>query len=301
MAKYFLLILLLVTSISKAQYAVTIEAKKNQDNSVDFYYMKTEPGTFTLKISLRNLQNTNYFEKNLFILKDYSGRLFTLKPSIKENGIGYSYQYKYIQGAYQTKEVDTGFVYLLPFENNRQIQILEQSNVSEIFLKQTKPKGWKSYTFRGVKLDSVFAIRKGIVINVVNNFEKDTLSEFTSKQNQITIEHPDGSLCTYKGFKKGSIVVKVGEEVFPHTFLGKLGNDAERQRDYLSCMVYYLSSTGFEQGSTAESTYFTPIFLTQVGAHPLINMEKYIVTLDNDIIKKEMTRREKKEFDKTRN
>jgi hypothetical protein len=213
--------------------------------------------------------------------------------------------------------VDTSFVYLLPFAQGKTVQALEQTNVNEVYFNQERPKGWKSYLFRGDGLDSVFAVRKGIVIDVINNFEYDTAASYTSKTNVVIVEHPDGSIASYKGFKKNGIVVKEGDEILPHAFLGTIGSDALGHKKYLSLMVYYFTISDLDEKiakttavtgirfttetgpKTTKTIFTTPRFLTEAGTAALVNAQKYITAISKEVMTKEMTRKEKKEFEKT--
>jgi len=298
MKQILLLILLTTGSILYAQNTVIVNTKQNEDKTVDFTYEKTVPGNHTLIITFRSLTNA-FYTPTTYILSAPTGRLFSLKPSVKDVGISYSFNYRYIQGELKPNGVDTSFVYLLPFQKSKVLQALEQSNIDETFLKQARPKGWKSYQFRGDGLDSVFAVRKGIVVKVIDEFDYDTASLFTSKTNNVLIEHEDGSIAVYKRFIKGAIAVKEGQEVYPHSYLGSLGN-ASVQKNYLSVMIYYLSKTGFDENSRAEHTFITPVFLTSQGKGTLLSRQKYEVVLSDEVITKEMSRRQKKEFEKSK-
>lgn len=288
-------ILLCNTCTICAQNVLTVDSKRNDDKSVDFFYNKTKPGTYTVVVTFRSLENA-YYTPEKYLVTNFDGPLFTLKPTDPNKGISYSYSYRYIQGTFKPKGVDTSFVYLLPFEKEKIIQAAEHSNLGEVYLKQARPKGWKAYQFRGEALDSVYAARKGIVINVRDEFEQDTTAIFTSKTNQVVVEHPDGSVAVYKGFKKKGIVVKEGENIFPHTFLGVLGNELVTHKKYLSFMVYYLSDLGFEENKRPETTFITPRFLTASGSIILTNRQKYTAAVSDEIITKEMTRREGKKI-----
>lgn len=297
MKKIFTIGLLFTTSFIFAQREVVVTNTRNNDNSVSFSYEKNSPGTYTLYMEFNTLDNASYSPTH-HILTSAGGNLFTLKPIDKEKGISYSFNYKYIQGAYKPKGVDSSFVYLLPFSTNKPVQVFEHYNIGEVFLKQARPKGWKSYQLRSDVSDSIFAVRKGVVIKINDEFEYDTISSYTSKTNNIIIEHKDGSIVVYKGFKKGKIAVKAGDEVLPHDFLGMIESPSLKNRKHLSIMFYYLSRTGFEKNSNAEQTFFTPVFLTTNGTKKLSDKQKINVEISNEVITKEMTRKEKKEFEK---
>lgn len=122
---------------------------------------------------------------------------------------------------------------------------------------------------------------------------------FLTLVNNILIEHNGGSVAVYKGFGEGQMEAKEGDEVLPHSFIGLVGSTPTNKK-YLSFMLYYLSATGFEEGSKAEQTFVTPVFLTTTGSSQLTNRQKYESAISNEIITKEMSRRQKKDFEKTK-
>lgn len=297
--KYFLFLLLFFSLAAKlsAQSPVEVIVKQNDDKTVDFNFQKNEPGSYTLTLRFSKLNNSGYHPRDIVITSSM-GSLFTLRPIDNKTGISYSYTYRYIQGICNPPKLDTTFVYLLPHALNSEIQVIESFNIGARYLNHNAPKGWKAYYFKGEGLDSVFAVRKGVVINIVDKHDFDIDALFTTERNLITIEHPDGSKVTYKGFAKGKIAVEKGDEVLPHTFLGSLKNDHDMGDEMLSLMMFYLSKTGFEEGEDIEYTYFTPIFYTSKGVQKLLHGEEYIVSSSDEIVTKEMSRKEKKKYRK---
>jgi len=88
----FLLLNLFIFQDLKAQDApVKISYQVKPDKSVEFDYTKTDPGSYTLVITFKNL--TNCFEQPVQkrTIKHYSGRVLGLKPSDANQGIGFSY------------------------------------------------------------------------------------------------------------------------------------------------------------------------------------------------------------------
>ncbi|MDO5665411.1 MAG: hypothetical protein Q4G63_09165 [Bacteroidia bacterium] len=295
---FFTLLFFSFTSYIFAQNnPIDIIVEHNDNKTLDFSFRKYEPGSYTLYIHFDKLENSQYYPREISLTSN-AGSLFTLRPQNSDVGINYSYRYRYISGICNPRELDSAFVYLLPYAPNSEVRILEASYVGKTYLNHKEPKGWKSYYFEGKELDSVFAVRKGIVTKVIdeNDFNQDV--SFTTERNSIRIEHPDGSTATYTGFAKGKIVVKKGDEVLPHTFLGSLKNDHEMGNDMLSLSMSFLSNTGFKEGGKAEYTMFAPVFYTLEGATKLVHGKQYIVAATDEIITKEMTRKEKRRYRK---
>lgn len=277
-----------------AQQEVTIEVKNNQDNSVDFLYTKKGATSYTLTLQLSNVSNSLDRPSPDYILKNSSGKLFTMKPINKEQGINFSYSYKYVQGSFQPQKIDKSFPYLLPFAKGKEVYVSESTYVLERYMNRPAPKGWKAYAFNGEALDSVFAVRKGIVTFVEQSKNINHNASYTSEKNMIVVEHQDGSFAEYKGFRKNGINVKVGDTVLPNDYLGGL-IQVEAPEKHLSLVIYYLSSLS-EGEKTAEFTYITPNFLTETGIAPLVSGKTYITAINTEVLTKEMTRKEKKKY-----
>ena len=46
--------------VSAQERAITIEAKRNTNQSIDFNYTKTDPGTYTVVVNFTSLSNTSH-------------------------------------------------------------------------------------------------------------------------------------------------------------------------------------------------------------------------------------------------
>ncbi|ATA88831.1 hypothetical protein CGC58_03270 [Capnocytophaga stomatis] len=277
-----------------AQQEVTIETKRNQDNSVDFLYTKRNATSYTLTLKLSDVSNSYDTPAPHYILKNNSGKLFTMRPTNKEQGINFSYSYRYTQGAFQPQKIDKSFPYLLPFAKGKEVYVSESTYVLERYMNRPAPKGWKAYAFEGQALDSVFAIRKGVVIFVEQGKDINHNASYTSEKNMIVVEHQDGSFAEYKGFRKNGINVKVGTTVLPNDYLGGL-IQVEAPEKHLSLVIYYLSALS-EGEKTAEYSYITPNFLTEDGIAPLVSRKTYKTVINTEVLTKEMTRKEKKKY-----
>ena len=250
---------------------VEVTSVRNTDKTVDLKYQKNAPGSYTVKIKFSNLTNTfasDYEE----VVQYSSGNLVTLRPENKDLDIGYSYSTSYTMGNHKPK-VDSLFQYLLPFKVGKKVTIYESSNVSEKYFGSEKIETWKSYNVTSKTADSIFAMRKGIVVDLKNEYQTDTVTNmvYTSKKNTLLIEHEDGTYATYKGFKKDSFKVKLGDIVYPNTMLGVL-DLFNNKRYVLHFNIYYHDRSRIVDNTnatlkTAKSThaYVTPYFFTKEG------------------------------------
>lgn len=271
------------------------------DKSVDFNFEKFDPGAFTVVLTLTNLTNSSAYERREFTAKGYAGNLTSLTPLNKEQRIGFSYKYSYIRGKLQPR-YDAGFVYLLPYKKGNKVRATESTFLGATYFGNTTPDDWKAYRFYTPGEDTVTAIRKGIVVLVKDLYETDNLENvaYKSTQNELIIEHADGTLATYKGFKKGSFTVKLGQTVFPGTALGVNSKYSSDGKYNISLMVTYLKSADFEskQGQTLRTSkslygFITPHFCTTESADMVLTTQTDYVAADApEIVKKELTKKE---------
>lgn len=280
---------------------VDIRYVVNSDNSVDFFYDKDHPGSYTVSVDFSNLTNASYSDFPR-VIKGASGKLFTLKPLNIDRGIGFSYNYTYIRGKLNPK-VDNSFTYLLPFGKGTKTFVQELRNLNQVLFGRKLPTEWKAYQFTTSDTDTVRAIRKGLVIEVVDEYELDTISSYTSKKNIISIEHPDGTIAEYRGFLKSEILVKPGDTVYPHTRLGLIGKPTDSHDNKLNLMIFFLTDDDIHGRARSnvynyESMYqfITPDFYSSKGKIKLSNNNSYTVDVKTDMVTAEMTKKEIKKF-----
>jgi hypothetical protein len=117
--------LLLSISFLKAQESVLkVTTNSNTDRSISFTADKSVPGTYTIVLKFNTISNCNDFAFENYTVNDNHYNFLNLKPSNKEQGIGYSYSYAYIRGKLNPK-YDPNFVYLLPYPKGATVKVTE--------------------------------------------------------------------------------------------------------------------------------------------------------------------------------
>ena len=289
-----------ISQLFSQRNLIEIDYKKNQDNSVNFNYKKKSPGSWFIMLQFSNLTNTRgrYFNK---VVKSNMGSLLKLKPVNPDESIGFQYSFNYFRGNLNSK-IEYDYPYILPFESGTNISAQELFSIENVYLKQELPKGWKSYSFTFNESKSVRAIRKGTVIEILKNYSPnvENIYSYYSEQNQITIEHNDGSVAVYKGFDN-NINVRLGELVYPQSKLGELAQYDKRglYRLYLNLYSYKTKKgkTLFNiKNSDIEIVYITPKFFINENIEVLKNMQSYIVNFTDKVLFKEMRKREIKKY-----
>lgn len=274
-----------------------ITYKRNPDRSIDFFYKKSSPGSLFLIVDFNksdNFRDPNF--KN--VIDSYSGFLFSINPIDKKRPIGFSYRFKVFRGVENAK-VDSFFTYALPFKKGESITIEESKSAKQKYLGKQKPKNWKSFAIYKKKSDTVLSIRKGVVVNIGNKYTSDVSreKEFTTKANRVIIEHSDGTLAYYFGFKKNSFLVKEGQTVYPHTPLGTLSL-FNKDSYVLVFYVSYLKTNRKGSKIKVSRAYVNPYFHTSKGSIQFKEKSKEIVAFNESILFKELTKKEIKKYKK---
>jgi hypothetical protein len=286
---------------------ITINRTVKEDNSIDLNYEKILPGSYYIVMEFSNLSNC-FAGDYKGVVTGYSGKLLNLKPINTQKGIGYSLKYYSILGVPNSR-VDSLFQYTLPFKIGKQVKIYEAGNIGEKYFGSEKPVNWKSYVVNFDSPDTIFSLRKGIVVKLNNEYDEDTsvTKQYTSKRNSIIVEHEDGTFAEYTGFKKNSFKVKLGQIVYPQTQLGivELFNKLENNYRFDFCIfyLYNLKSIGNNESQTLKNyvssyKFLTPKFLTSEGLTTLESKKEYTTIFNETILFQEMTRSEKKKYAK---
>ncbi|GGD47537.1 hypothetical protein [Muriicola marianensis] len=284
------------------QDKITITSKRNDDNSITYSYQKNTPGSHFIYLDIQQIGNA-IAPREFMTVSGRSGNLFTLKPINEKMGINFRFSYGYLRGEYNPKP-DFDFVYALPFRNGKEIKVDELSNIRES-AGAAKKGNWKAFQFTtSSRTDSVFVARKGLVVEVVEDMNRDYNQEYSFKQeaNYVIIEHRDGTLARYGVLEKNSVVPEVGDEVFPGDFLAMAGTYDKLENKQLRFYVYYLNKVDkvvlnnprtVADGNVFYS-YVNPVFLTAEGLSKLKKGDFATAAISEELITQEMSKREKK-------
>ena len=297
----FIITVLAASNCWGQESKLELSSERKSDKSVDLLYKKGGSGYYTVVLNFSELTNAS-IDKTTYSIDGQEGKLLTLKPTDNNQSIGYRYSYRSVRGKLKPK-IDYAFCYLFPYPPGTVCEVAEAGFASERYFGAEKPADWKSYVIYTGNEETVTAIRKGIVVEVTDQYEHSKDVEFTTKQNSIIIEHEDGSLVRYLGLKKGTMKVSPGDEVFPNTPLG-FNTPRSKNRFGVSIFMYYLSSVDFEslRGqtlATQKSLYsiITPKF--SVNNNQCVFLESkssYTSYSSKEIITREMSKKELKRY-----
>jgi hypothetical protein len=290
----FLCFSLMNSKLAAQNQNINILSVENADKSINLLYEKSNPGNYTVNIEFSDVNNCNVktYQK---VINECSGSVMKLGPLDKTQNISYSMRYYATLGALNPK-IDSLFRYTLPFKNGKQIKIFEAEYADYRYFGLEADSDWKSYAVLTKEADTVYSMRKGTVVLMDNQYNdnSDLDAQFTSRRNQIVIEHEDGTFAIYKGFKKDSIFVKIGQTVNSLTELGII--EKYNKRNYrLDFGVYYLSQNNSNsqteqpsQNNKNSYRYFTPVFKTQEGEMRVESTKMYTVSKNENIWHKEL-------------
>ena len=300
----FLTILGVSEKVLSQNKNIEITYKRNSDKSIDISYTKELPGSYYIRLEFSTLENC-YKSDFEGVVKNNSGRIIKLEPINKEQHVNFSYKLFSTRGN-PNPNFDKNFNYVLPFKIGESIKIIESTSLKEKYFNSEKDLNWKSFIVDRNSADTIYSMRKGIVIDIINEFKTDSLDAYlyTSEMNKIFIEHNDGTIAKYVGFNRKSIFVKLGQTVYPQTKLGVL--------DIFNNLVYrlyfdisYLKNVDFDSSkkrtlsSESQMEHINTYFYSSIKPITLKNNNEYIVEIDEIIRFKEFTKREKKMYIKT--
>ena len=302
--------LLLVTinfHLSAQVQDFTINRTVNDDKSIDLSYVKKLPGSYYVFLKFTNITNCHTYEYKE-VIDGYSGRLLSLKPINAQQGIGFSLKYSTVMGK-PNPRIDSLFQYILPYKIGKKVKIYEAENIGEKYFGAEKPANWKSYVVNFSTPDTIFSMRKGIVVKIINEYDEGSSisKHYSSHRNSIIIEHEDGTFAEYKGFKKNSFKVKMGQIVYPQMQLGitELFNKSENNYRFDFNFYYLFNLKDFGNNENrifkdiqSRYKYLSPKFLTSEGFTTVDSKKEYTAVCNETILFQEMTRSEKKKYAK---
>lgn len=249
-----------------------IKSIKNADNTVGFYYEKEAVGSFIVSVNFSKLENTESKSVPVLNVTANSGFLFKLKPLDKNKKIDFHYSYSVAQG-YLNPVLDSRVTYMLPFKKGKKEKIYWATRPG------ISPEKWKKYVVYSNNQDSVYGMRKGVVVDIrtITRFDKDEATQETKKAllKEIVVEHTDGTFASYSGIDENSIAVKVGQTINSQSYIGIM-NKLNTDRYSFTFDIYYHEPDPMNYRGNLISV--SPNFLTQNGIEKLESKKEYVVS-----------------------
>ncbi|MDE6877356.1 MAG: M23 family metallopeptidase [Alistipes sp.] len=274
---------------------------------------KTRPGMVTVLVKLRDLRNTYAPSENRY-LSTQSGdiyrfevannmtRFLSLRPIDKSKPVGYGAGVYDVYEGCISSEVDTAFVYRMPCTTMHPVRVRRLTGSEKM------PRtGNVRYAFRCEAGDTVYAARRGIVIRLTKPRERDidlSTLKSTSERTRLTVEHSDGSMVCYSGFAEWlEPFVSEGDEVLPGQPLGLVGGLTEESdgRYYVLQFLCYRwmftdENASIERFPKVAGESIVPRFATTEGAIIIPDKGEYRAVMNDELLTREMTKREVKKL-----
>lgn len=190
-----------------------------------------------------------------------------------------------------------GFPYLLPFSKGVRVEVQKSCYIGGE-IRSGLPNNWVSYQFLAEKEEAVLASRRGTVVDVQDIFFPDSslYIRFKNQQNYVLIKHLDGSVACYMGLKKGSVKVERGQKVTPHIQLGLTAKYNTKEENQMCFILFYSNLKEEHLLSNQKYSFLNPVFYTSKGKVILSPNYYYQSDFTDDIMMKELSRREKKKY-----
>jgi hypothetical protein len=282
-----------------------LDYQRNENNQkVTIQYEKYYHGSVTLRLSFNQLSNSLSPMEMIKVLNRSRGSVTTLQPVDSEKPIGFGYRYSYIKGALLDEAVQN-VAYCLPFPAGTKVKVLKAYNIDERYLGSELPENWTAYRMLPSNPDTIVAARRGVVLSVEQSYPIIDSLVYTSRHNVITVEHPDGTQATYRGFAQDEVWVDPGDNIYPGQPLGSI-RSASGKIGAFFFKVYYISKIDFDfkgqetlQNRKVTYSYLEPLFQHNEGAETLKDGATYQTILNDALISQEMSRREWKRYRKS--
>lgn len=252
-------------SLAAQEAGVKVSTRNAEDNSLVFDATAGGYGTFTVRLCIDNIANSDDGETHTVFTTTLRGgstcEILTIPPRDKAAPVTAYYTWDWLQGKLDALP-DLGFIYRIPVADGRSTEVhaltpaqtgMMRNNVSAFRM-------WKFTTDEG---DPVFAIRKGEVIYVAG---RDTAAGKRGG-GTIIVEHADGTQARYNGLAEESALVAPGDTVYPDTPIASAGQLPEGGYGAHVGLYYYATNrnTGAYPKMIAQTVFINPVFKTAHG------------------------------------
>jgi len=247
---------------------------KEANGKISFNATNRSLFDYTLIINFSNLQNVfpMVFKREIKLHPGYNN-LFDLTIKNRDQGVSYEYSITYLMRL--SKNPDLTYPYLVPVGKGK-----------TIYLNSIINSGVKTFISNQFKIsngDTVYAMRKGIVTALPEN---NSSVDRVFKSGSLEILHGDGTLAIYRGIKT-VLNANIGHQVFPGEPIGLADEGGTLTINILSS-VENLNFKNINMRYSLESG----------KTYPEDSINGLNISYPDDVIKKELTSKELKKFEK---
>lgn len=184
---------------------------------------------------------------------------------------------------YFPNKINPDFLYSLPVKSGDSVRYVVDTS-----------KEFYTYFFLLRPMDTVYAVRGGVMCKRQNQglFNK---RESIEDEGTILIYHTDRTFAQYQKLSK--CLIREGEQVSVGQAIGLV-----QKKGFLSLTFFFLDKNKFADGNTRglPHTHFQPLFHTSTGNLKIEEKALYTNDWSDDVITQEMTKREKKRYEKNK-
>lgn len=291
-----------------AQYGahpVDVSYEYNRRGEVEFYASNRTLVPYILIITFTDLRNTRAPNPNPYIFTARRGRerIVTLKKfGLTDGDIGFGYRVGYVEGCHDSKP-DNDIEYILPLDEGASTEMVSIGYAGE-YIDKDAPEDFYVLGFSAEENDTVYASRRGTVTKIVDEYEDSAMQGngqatrvFMANRNYIQVVHEDCTFGTYNWLKKGGMLVHEGDFVEAGEPIAVV---TSRSGNKGHGFVFSLMNKKIEYEGTrinGEWEYLVPLYRTNLGKHTKLEVGKeYVSVHPEDVITKEMSRRERRRW-----
>lgn len=280
---------------------INSEYDKN-DNSLVISAEKKDSRMYTVVFTFQDVKNTLEPGNKTVILK-HDGEIFRLMPLDEKQYAWAKFSYRYFQGWISPDKINEKVVYRLPYSTSKTIKVGGLYNINDRYFGGSDTENWKSFHNMMEKGDTIYAMRRGVVVEAVDKYGYSQNSDisFSTQSNQILIEHSDGTMARYDVLDHGSFMVNVGDLVNPGDPLALAGSYDSKKYELKYYIFYWKwadSKVPSHQNAKLISSYIDPVFATTEGDVRLAEGKSYTPIMNDRILTAEMSKRESKKLKK---
>ncbi len=288
-----ILISILIFAFSIPVFSQVTVLSEYQGEDVIIEARADEPGSYTVELIFSELSGfqTIFGDKAVFAFT-YP---FTGTYRLKREGTQptrCNFRYRFNRGKYNAKP-DKDYPYLLPVKAGKVVGVNKFTNIAHT-LRKTTTDSILGMTFNYMETDTVYAIRSGLVVKIENRQQdakqvdhKHTTYDRPSRS-ITTVEHKDGTIVRYVCITEADNLLQPGDRVIAGQPIALFTN-REQTHPRLGIQISSVDKT-------LKHVILIPSFYTEEGVQKLDFNQRYRGVSSEEIIKKELTKQEKKKL-----
>ena len=239
----------LASSITFASPEVNVFFEQTPSGYI-VYVDNLEPCPVSLAIDFKLVNlSSSVGDTRTFVIPANSKKNKVTELLIKFKLKSYTFDYSYTAyyGNPNLEEYDVSYQYHLPYKKGTSHRVIQGYNGS--YTHQNR----NALDFSMDVGSEVFSARKGIVVEVVDEYDKACEDEGCEKfNNYVLIYHRDGTFANYAHLKKEGAVVKKGDTVATGQLIAYSGNVGRSSGPHLHFEVYM---PGIEKNKSLKTNF----------------------------------------------